>query len=357
MSIIDEFKEATEPVEVNYDELISTLEIDISKPVKQPESIIDINGEVWGTLGGLSVVMGKAKTKKTFFVTAATAAMLTSKSVLGMTGKLPVGKRKILYFDTEQSEYHVSKVGQRVCKMAELPPTTDRFRIFKLNPISTKKRLGLIDHVFKTVENIDMVGVVIIDGIRDLLFDINNSTEATELVDYIRKWTDTTNTHIITVLHANKTDGNLRGHIGTELLNKGETILEVVIDGQDKNISVVSCERSRNKPFEDFAFSINDAGIPVVCDMPVKSEKKVFDVEEQIGADAIVKILVKAYNNRNEPKTKSELKDIFSLKVKIKDAKARLIVAYCVDKQYIENVSNNKKNYKYVLNDWVGVSV
>ena len=70
------------------------------------------------------------------------------------------------------------------------------------------------------IYNTPNVGLVVIDGIRDLMLDINNSTEATKLVGDLMQWTSEQNIHIQTVLTSTKGDDNARGHIGTELNNK-----------------------------------------------------------------------------------------------------------------------------------------
>ena len=44
------------------------------------------------------------------------------------------------------------------------------------------------------------------------------------------QWTDDRQIHIHTILHQNKGDENARGHIGTELNNKAETVLLVEKD-------------------------------------------------------------------------------------------------------------------------------
>ena len=41
------------------------------------------------------------------------------------------------------------------------------------------------------------------------------------------RWSSYYELHIHTVLHLNKGDDNTRGHIGTELNNKAETILQI----------------------------------------------------------------------------------------------------------------------------------
>ncbi len=45
-----------------------------------------------------------------------------------------------------------------------------------------------------------------IDGIRDLLTDINSPDQATEITDFLMKWAERFNIHIIVILHQNKTD-------------------------------------------------------------------------------------------------------------------------------------------------------
>ncbi len=68
--------------------------------------------------------------------------------------------------------------------------------------------------------------------------------------------------HIHTVLHQNKGDDNSRGHIGTELNNKAETILQIAKDEFDKDISIVSAVHIRAMEFEKFAFLINGLALP-----------------------------------------------------------------------------------------------
>lgn len=89
------------------------------------------------------------------------------------------------------------------------------------------------------IRNTRAVGLVIIDGIRDLMLDINNPREATLIVNYLMKWTEEFNLHIHTVIHQNKGDENARGHIGTEINNKSETVLRVEKDKNDDAISTV----------------------------------------------------------------------------------------------------------------------
>ncbi len=91
---------------------------------KAPE-ILKVQGSVIGTLGNFSASIGKAKSKKTFNVSAIVAAALKNGTVLRYVAELPEDKRKMLYVDTEQSPYHCLKVMTRILRMAGLPDDRD----------------------------------------------------------------------------------------------------------------------------------------------------------------------------------------------------------------------------------------
>ncbi len=57
-------------------------------------------------------------------------------------------------------------------------------------------------------------------------------------------------------------DENARGHIGTELNNKAETVLLVEKDKSNGDISKVSAMHIRAMDFEPFAFRINERALP-----------------------------------------------------------------------------------------------
>ena len=84
--------------------------LDLSKNHEQAPEILKVQGSVIGTLGNFSASIGKAKSKKTFNVSAIVAAALKNGTVLNYTAELPENKRKILYVDTEQSTYHLSLI-------------------------------------------------------------------------------------------------------------------------------------------------------------------------------------------------------------------------------------------------------
>ena len=223
-----------------------------------PPVVLQVGEAIIGTLGNFSVSTGKAKAKKTFNVSAIVAAALVNGQVLEYKASFPESKRNILYFDTEQSPYHCQLVMQRILRLAGLPIDREPkyLRFSHLRAIADpNERREIIRYAIYNTPN---VGLVVIDGIRDLMLDINNSTEATKLVGDLMQWTSEQNIHIQTVLHLNKGDDNARGHIGTELNNKAETVLQITKDNTLPERSIVAPAIIRSKPFNKFAFQLKE---------------------------------------------------------------------------------------------------
>ena len=255
----------------------SRLKITDSFPT--PPEVILIGNSVIGTLGNFSASTGKAKSKKTFNVCSIVAAAMSNSTILQYTASLPLDQNKILYIDTEQSPFHCKIVLQRILNLARLPlskhPETIEF--LSLRRHSPSVRLDIIEEALYKSEGL---GLVVIDGIRDLAYDINSSTEATDLISKLMRWTDEKNIHIHTVLHQNKGDNNSRGHIGTELNNKAETILQIAKEFSEPDISVVSAVHIRAREFEKFAFKIDQFGLPILI-----HEHKFSDNRNRRGVD------------------------------------------------------------------------
>ena len=225
-------------------------EIKASEKPPVPPQVLWVGDCTIATFGNFSASTGKAKSKKTFNITAMVAAALTNSTVLNYRASFPEGKRQILYFDTEQRREHWHNGGARIYRRAgrglEITPT---------------HRIALIDYALRTF---DGVGLVIIDGLRDLMYDINNAKESTDVMTMLMAWTSKYDLHIHCVLHLNKNDNNTRGHIGTELENKAETVLIISKNKQDANISEVRPMHMRDKEFSSWAFHIDDNSLPVL---------------------------------------------------------------------------------------------
>ena len=248
--------------------------ISVTSTYEHSPVVLMVDDTVIGTLGNFSASIGKAKSKKTFNVSAIVASALSGSTVLHYRSTFPENKRKILYIDTEQGRYHCQLVLKRILRLADLPEykNPDNLIMLALRKFSPKLRLAIVEQAIGTIPDL---GLVIIDGIRDFLYDINSSSESTDIISKFMQWTDDRQIHIHTVLHQNKNDEHARGHIGTELNNKAETIMQVEVDKEDKAVSVVEAVHIRDREFEPFAFRINEEAIPELVEAYLPKEKKI----------------------------------------------------------------------------------
>lgn len=290
---------------------LSKGEIKATDKVTIPPKILFVGDCTIATFGNFSASTGKAKSKKTFNISAMVAAAVTNTTVLNYRACLPEGKRKILYFDTEQSKYHCHNVLERIYKLSGLSVKKDdpRLLFWGLREYTPKLRIALIDYALRKHQE---VGLVIIDGLRDLMYDINNGKEATDVMTVLMAWTSVYDLHIHTVLHLNKNDNNPRGHIGTELENKAETVLIISKNLQNNSISEVRPMHMRDKEFSTFAFHIDDNKLPVLDNgisvtVVKRREKSLVSLDNEVHQE----ILSKAFRN-NSPTRYSDLVEMVS---------------------------------------------
>lgn len=279
--------------------------LSILDEIDEDTEVLKVGDAVIGTLGNFSAFIGKAKSRKTFNLSAVVAATMVNGTVLGYSANFPPDKRNILYVDTEQSLGHCQKVYLRILRLAGLPTDQDseNIQFLSLRKYSPATRLGIIETAIRKTENL---GLVVIDGIRDLVVDINSPSESTAVISKLMQWTDEYQIHLTTVLHQNKADDNARGHIGTELNNKAETVIQVEKDKDDHDISKVEGVFIRDKEFQPFAFRINDDRLPELVEGYVFEEKKLgrpkgeeFDPSTSIPIECHKNVIDEVFPNAN----------------------------------------------------------
>ena len=113
--------------------------------------------------------------------------------------------------------------------------------------------------------------IVVIDGVADLQRNTNDLEESDALVDELMKLSTQAQTHIISVLHTNPGSDKARGHLGSSLQRKCESVLFVHRVG---DCTIVEPQFCRNEPFERFAFTVSEEGIPRLAEIPTQTEER-----------------------------------------------------------------------------------
>lgn len=351
-------KQPVKPDDLNWLEILSSHKINHNQKYLAPSIVLEVCDNSGGYvelcgLGDFTVSIGKAKSRKTFWTNFLTAAALKANTSNDkIKANFPKNKNLVATFDTEQSVYHVSKVSKRVLKLADLT-SFDNYEVYSLRPFTPAERVMLIENYIYAN---DRIGLLIIDGIRDLISDINNADEATVITSKLMKWTQERHIHIHVVIHQNKGDNNARGHLGTELINKAESVISVE---KDKDVSIVKPEYMRGQDFEPFAFSVDSDGIPYILtdwtpgnNKSSKPKLTAYEVDRTIHIGALTRIF-KGNITKKYKDLESDLKVVFqSYDVRLSNVQAVEFISYYKMNNFLQHTGGKgRAGNQYSLHD------
>jgi hypothetical protein len=336
---------------VRVDEWLKSAKIDPTAEIQKPPVVLKIGEADVCYLGDFSCITGKAKSKKTFLISMFISSFL--KGLLNIIrGVKYENKKRAIWFDTEQSKYHITKAFRRALRLSENESLHD-IEVYGLRPHTPEERVKIIQRVLIDLNAEKDISFVVIDGIRDLITDINDPKQATEITTWLMKITELADLHICTVLHQNKGDKNARGHLGTEIVNKAQSVLSV--EKKDENISLVSAECLRDKEFDPFAFSINEDGLPyVLADYEIskqESKRKIvpFDVAENTHREIFEAIFSRAKEYKRSDLISQIILEYSKNMVDFGESKAREFLNHAQNLKIIQHNGAHTKNVRYFL--------
>lgn len=259
---------------INLNEILK-LRILPSDNIPMPDVVLSFNGQMVMTRKNISCITGKAKVGKTFLLTLLTQIALKKGDMNQVISSyLPKGKDKIIYIDTEQSDYHILLILKRIQEFVG-EVKMDNLYMFNFDAIDIDQRRA---YAKELIYQMDGVGLVIIDGVADLIYDTNDLKESNILCSDLRKWSVERDVHVLNIIHQNPSDNSkMRGHAGTILTNKSETVIQISTSKENESIKLVETLATRNKKPEPFAFEISEKGNPEIIDYDFgdsKPEKK-----------------------------------------------------------------------------------
>ena len=227
----------------------------------------------------VSVFSGLAKSGKTLLTSMVMACCATNQVLLlKRNTDRPL---KVLWFDTEQSLATTKRIlNERVGSLIEGAFPEDLFYVFntrRRTPKERSERLALAIETYRP----DMV---IIDGVADMVDDINSGTESTAIIQQLLSLAQAYRCNIIANIHLNRSGDrqNLRGWLGTLMLQKSYEVFncEKMADGETLAVSMLfSRLRSTN---EEMYYKIDDNGKPYLVNNNNKIIKETKSQDDDI---------------------------------------------------------------------------
>ena len=227
-------------------------------PPMQP--LFRMNEENCFYRGELVADCGKAKSGKTFFLSILMAGAL-KKQMLALE-RLCEEPLKVLWIDTEQSQQSTQEIlKDRIMPLADIESLDDtRFYAFNLRGLGFDRRQKMVDVAIRVLQP----DIVILDGIKDLMTDINDAVQATLIMEHLMALAKDQNCCIVCVLHQNKSeqDRNMRGSIGTELTNKAFEVFQCETIDESETFKVTHTFSRKRRMKRKFYYRVNEQGLP-----------------------------------------------------------------------------------------------
>ena len=226
----------------------------------------------------LVAITGRAKSGKTFVMSIIMLMGVIDRILqFERDGKEPL---KVLWFDTEQSKQSTLDIIQnRIVEMyhrkvdPDTPFPNECLRTFNVRFDNCEmRRQGFLELVPFIKPDL-----VILDGIRDLVSDINDGAEAQRIMEEMLALAQDNDCCIIAVLHQNKSGESRdpRGWLGTELLNKAFDVFAPekmkIQDGQGTRF-VFKLEQLYTRKYDieqQLYFQVDEDGLPFETEAPL----------------------------------------------------------------------------------------
>jgi hypothetical protein len=191
-----------------------------------------------GGYGDIVNIYGARKSKKTGIAMSAASCFLKGGCGTSLKFSGSDDGKNVVHFDTEQSKYYAQRVGKEMKHQAGLNPNQEppNFFSFSIRQKSKIDRLNFIKHVL--YNEVNNIGIILLDGIVDVCRNYNDLEESSDLVTFFENASMSKQFLMLDIIHTARSTGDARGHLGGELLNKGTANLKVTAE--------------KNSPFSTF---------------------------------------------------------------------------------------------------------
>ncbi len=230
--------------------------ITAANPIPEPVPVVSIHGIPICTRQSISMLSGPSKGGKTAITSVISAGAIATSNGYDGCEFIEVQHNEnlhaILHIDTEQSIYHHYRNHKNsILKRARIEREPEHFYSYNIRSLNLSEYKEKLQGLFNALkEKHGGIHLVIIDGVADFITSPNDETEANGIVDFFGHLATNYDTTIILVLHLNPGTDKERGHLGSQLQRKCESVLTIKKDG---DVSVLESKVLRSGGNNDFS--------------------------------------------------------------------------------------------------------
>ena len=225
------------------------LRIDDKTLIEEPEPLITISGETVATQGNTVTVSGPTKQGKSAVGSVILTGAITCLAYDGFDGlevKRNIQRHAVLHFDTEQSRYKHYQNVQAIKRRAYIQALPDHFMSYNLRQLELAKYEQTTREIFEAAYfKHGGIHLALIDGIADYIVDPNDQITSNAIIKFFDKLSVEFNTCILFIVHVNPNSDKERGHLGSQLQRKSESVISIKKD-ETEGISFIEPKFMRN---------------------------------------------------------------------------------------------------------------
>ena len=287
--------------------------------------------------GELVADCGKAKSGKTTFLSVLMTAAIVGKcfGIERATKKEgdqttpPCGhpsysggeRLRVLWIDTEQNQQSTQEIiRERIMPMMQeqgedgCNDLSSYLYAFNLRGMGYELRRRMVSVAVQTVKP----DLCIIDGIKDLMTNINDADQATMIMEQLMDLAKAVNCCIVCVLHQNKSesDRNMRGSIGTELTNKAFEVYQCEFLERREMFKVTQTLSRKKGIKEAIGYRLNEKGLPESCELPPEQPRDDNGRWTKADCDLDSEELKALFNKAMEGRTQRPFNEVMAVALK-----------------------------------------
>lgn len=212
--------------EINYNEILKRCKIDNNTVIKDDNIYFTIDNKIIGSAGNFIAFTGLPGSSKSTYIAGVIASAISKSEVFNFNILTYPHQKKtrVALFDTEQTGLDYKAKEKLIKNLSGKKDIYKTLDVFSVVEYSSYQILNLINTY---LNNTPELAILIIDGILDLIEDMNDQKQAKRLIKIIRKWAKKHDILIIIVLHLGKKDLTAIGHIGSASTRYCQSELEI----------------------------------------------------------------------------------------------------------------------------------
>ncbi len=205
-------------------------------PIEPPIPVITIAGEIISTEGNITTFSGASKAGKSALTAICIAGAICEPGrvdgINGLDVEPNLTNKAVIHIDTEQAKHRQQNTVRAIIRRAELRTCPDHYLSYNIRELDLDKYGPITDGIFAAADSeFGGIHLAVIDGLADYIKDVNDGEDSNAIIKFVEGLAIKYRVPIIVIVHTNPGSDKERGHLGSQLQRKSESVLAVKLEG------------------------------------------------------------------------------------------------------------------------------